>query len=136
MKNFDGAACAVQGRFADVAHAAPGAALSGPDGVEQRLDLIEQQVVFGHQPQLEVPPPHPFGAQARPRPVGAAEVQMRAVDDDRLEVDAWTGAQLQPPTIKGGVAIELFPESPRGRRRVQAAQIDPPARQLVEHLQH
>jgi len=85
----------IERRGADVAQFAAFAGAAAPDDVIELLHAIEQTVVGPREAELEIAAPRPLGAQPRPRPVGAADVDERAVDDDRLEVDARAGAQLQ-----------------------------------------
>src|SRR5215471_7184217 len=66
-----------------------GAALgSAPDSIVDLLDAVEQAVVGGDEAELEVAPARPLGAQPRPCPVRAAEVEVSPVDDHGLEVHA------------------------------------------------
>src|SRR5262245_66121228 len=78
----------VERRGAEAPEAAGFAHRAGPDRVETLLHAVEQDVVVGGNSHLEVAAALAFCAEARAREVGAAEVEVRAVDSDHLEVDA------------------------------------------------
>src|SRR5262249_10947465 len=86
---------AVERRGADIAQLASLAGRAAPDAIEQLLDAIQQAIVRARETELEVAPPRPLRPQPRTGPVGAADIDERAIDDDRLEMHAWTGAELQ-----------------------------------------
>src|SRR6187402_2513869 len=61
---------------------------AAPDTIEARLRGVQQHVVVGADAEFEIAPPLPFGTQARAGEVGAAQIQIRAVDRDHLQVHA------------------------------------------------
>src|SRR5262249_19019235 len=110
----------------ELAALASGAA---PERVVEPLHLVEELGVVGDDAELEVAPALALGAQARAGPVGAAEVEERAVDDDGLEVDARAEPQRR---AEARVAGPLSREGTRGHAGVEDPHVDAASGELVE----
>jgi hypothetical protein len=78
-----------------VAQFAAGAGLAVPDGIEECLHLVEQQVVTAEQTQFKIPAAFALGTQPSASPIGAAQIRQGAVDDNYLGVHARAQAQLE-----------------------------------------
>src|SRR4051812_6957909 len=91
---------------ADSAQLACRAFRTRPDRFEERLYPIDGVEVFGAEPELEIPPSVRFRAESRARQVRAAEIDPRAVDQDRLEVHARADLQLEAAAPQPAFAIE------------------------------
>src|SRR5450432_4479312 len=130
-----GAQLAIERTGADVAQLAGGALGPAPDALVELLHAVEQDVVGRREAELEVTPARALRAQASAGPVGAAEVEKATVDDDRLEVNARAQAHREGAP-QARLARQLALERPRGRRRVQDAQLDALPDQVVEDGQH
>src|SRR5262249_44544610 len=106
------------------------AAGAAPERVVEPLHLVEELGVVGDDAELEVASALALGAQARAGPVGAAEVEERAVDDHGLEVDARAEPQRG---AEARVAGPLAREGARGHAGVEQPHVDAAADELVEH---
>src|SRR4051812_21973504 len=75
---------------AELAHPAARTRATRPHLVEEALHVVEQQVVVREEADLEIAPAVALGAEPRPRPIGAAEIDPGAVDHHGLEVHPGT----------------------------------------------
>ena len=91
---------------ADVSPAARRALRAPPEAFVEALDVVEQGLVVAPDAELEVPLRVALRPEPGAGPVGAAEVDLAPIDDDRLEVHARTLAQSEAALDEPRVTVE------------------------------
>ncbi len=122
---------AVVAEFLAGAREAAGAA---PDGVELFAERGHQERLVGEEAVLEVAASVGLRAQSGARQVGAAEIGLRAVHDDALEVDARAEDALHPAP-EARIAVEVLPEVGAGLLGVDEADLDAASDEHVKDAQ-